>query len=476
MKDLPPPPDRRLPTGFGIAIDPGVRFHDGGAILVGGSPVRIVRLSDRGAAVVAGWRRGGRCRSGAELALARRLLDTGLGHPRPEPGYPATDDVTVVVPVRDRAGALARCLAAVGPCRQIVVVDDGSVRGGEVAAVAAEHDACYLRHECNLGPAAARNTGLRHSTTPYVAFVDSDCRPEPGWLPILLPHFQDPAVGAVAPRVRSPVTGTWLTRYDAARSSLDMGTVEAPVLPRSRVPYVPSAALVVRRKAVGDGFDPAFRFGEDVDLVWRLGEAGWTVRYAPAARVRHEPGRHAVAWAARRFRYGTSAAPLARAHPGHVPPVVLSGWSLTAWALAAAGRPGAGVAVVVAAAGALGRRLPIRRGRFPAALRLAGIGTLAAGESLAVAGTRTWWPLAVPAMLSRRGRRRVATAVVARLVTTWVRDRPAMDPLRFAAACLLDDFSYGAGVWWGSLRYRTVTPLLPRLIGRVPAERRPGRH
>ena len=57
--------------------------------------------------------------------------------------------------------------------------------------------------------------------------------------------------------------------------------------PLTRVAYVPTAALVVRRAALGGGFDETMRYGEDVDLVWRLVEAGHRVRYEPAVQVAH---------------------------------------------------------------------------------------------------------------------------------------------------------------------------------------------
>lgn len=469
------PPARGLPVGFRVALDGGLRTRDDGTVLIGGSPLRILRLTDRGAGIVRAWSRGARCADGAELALARRLLDAGMVHPRPGPLGPDTGEVTVVVPVRDRPDALARCLAALAAPGRVLVVDDGSADPGTVAAVAAEHGADVVWHPANRGPAAARNTGLARAATPYVAFLDSDCRPEPGWLETLLAHFQDPAVAAAAPRVVAEAAGRWIGRYDACCSSLDLGPAEAPVVPRSRVAYVPAAALVVRRCAVGAGFDEGRRVGEDVDLVWRLREAGWTVRYEPAARVRHDPRRTAAGWAVRRFRYGTSAAPLESAHPGQVPPVTLSGWSLGAWALALAGRPDAGLAVVAIASGLMARRLPLRRGRVAEGARLAGLGTLAVGEALAAAVTQVWWPAALPAAAaSRRARRVVLVAVAARLTLAWTRHRRRLDPVRFAAACLADDLAYGAGVWCGCLRERTVRPLLPRLTGRIPVFRGSG--
>lgn len=467
---LPP----TLPPSIRVAVDPGLRTREHGTVLIGGSPLRILRLTRRGADIVAAWRRGDPPGGDGERALARRLLDAGMVHPRPGPGGPGAADLTVVVPVHDRVDALRRCLAAVGRHPRILVVDDGSRHPGRVAEVAGEYGTAVVHHADNRGPAAARNSGLAGAETPYVVFVDSDCRPEPGWLDRLLPHFQDPAVGAVAPRVVAEPGEGWLSRYDACRSSLDLGPAEGPVVAMSRVAYVPAAALAVRRRAVGGGFDAGRRVGEDVDLVWRLRDEGWTVRYEPAARVRHDPRRNVAGWAARRFAYGTSAASLEKAHPGNVAPVVLSGWSLAAWALALAGRPRAGLAAVAAASGLMARRLPLSERRLAEATRLAGLGTVAVGEALAYGVTQVWWPVAVPAAVaSRRARRAVLGVIAARLALSWVRERPPLDPLRFGAACLLDDVVYGAGVWWGCARERTSAPLLPRLMGRIPIGRRP---
>ena len=105
-----------------------------------------------------------RSRTGTErrqppACSGRRLIDTGLAHPRPE--RPAsTAGVTVVVPVRDRPRQLRRCLQALGEGTPIVVVDDGSRDHEAVLEVARDHRAAVLRHRFPAGPGAARNTGL----------------------------------------------------------------------------------------------------------------------------------------------------------------------------------------------------------------------------------------------------------------------------------------------------------------------------
>jgi len=421
-------------------------------------------------------------------ALARRLLDTGIAHPVPGAATWGPDDVTVVIPVRDRQAELARCLAGLTDCAgltdragltgvpPVIVVDDGSDDPAAVARTASRAGARVLRRAVNGGPAAARNTGLAAADTPLVAFLDSDCVPGPGWLDALLPHFADPAVGAVAPRIVPHEPGrTWLARYEGASSTLDMGARASIVRPGSRVPYVPGAALVVRRDAAGTGFTEDMRVGEDVDFVWRLAASGWRVRYEPAATMRHQHRVRLRRWFGRRKDYGTSAAILEQRHPGTVRPLYTSAWTTVAWLAAAAGRPAAGAACTGASVALLARRLtrvtgeqwPTARTAWSLAARLAGGGTLTAGRPLGSAISRTWWPLALPAAVAgRRLRAPLAVLVLAPPLLDWLDRRPPLDPARYVAARLLDDLAYSLGVWQGCAGHRTIRPLLPELTGK----------
>ncbi|MBV9205643.1 MAG: mycofactocin biosynthesis glycosyltransferase MftF, partial [Actinobacteria bacterium] len=340
--------------------DPGTRVLAGGTILVGGHPSRVLRLSPAGARHVAGWWSGAPVPDSPKgRALARRLLDTGIAHPVLDGASgPGPGAVTVVIPVRDRHAELARCLAGLGGTPRVIVVDDGSRDPSAVWCAAAAAGASVVRRPVNGGPAAARNTGLAVAGTPLVAFVDSDCAPQPGWLDALLPHFADPAVGAVAPRILPHETArTWLARYEGASSTLDMGHRPSIVRPGSRVPYVPGAALVVRKAAAGPGFAEDMQVGEDVDLVWRLAASGWRVRYEPAATVGHQHRVRLREWFARRQDYGTSAAALELRHPGAVRPLYASAWTAASWLAAALGRPAAAAAVTGAGTALLARRL-----------------------------------------------------------------------------------------------------------------------
>jgi mycofactocin glycosyltransferase len=476
MLRLPP-----LPGGFGIELDAGTKQLSDGT-LFGGSPARAIRLTPVGSRALAELL-DGPVRSAAAGTLGRRLTDAGLAHPVPPADAaagPTALSVTVVIPVRDRAALLDRCLAAVGGDHPVLVVDDGSADPPSIAAVAERYGAALCRRDRSGGPAAARNAGLAAVQTDLVAFLDSDCTPPPGWIEALAPHLADPLVGAVAPRIvasPSPASrSSAAARYAAVRGSLDLGGRPGRVQPGSRVSYVPTAALLVRRAALArvaigrDVFDPALRYGEDVDLVWRLHRAGWRIRYEPAIEVQHAGPATWSALLARRFSYGSSAGPLARRHPDNMAPLVLQPWPAAASAALLARRPA--LALAAAVGGCVDLAALIRRAGIPA--------DGAAGATV-TAITQTWLGIgryatqfAAPAMAvllmtpggsspARRWSRRVAAAslLLGPALTGYAQRKPRLDPVTFTLAHIADDVCYGAGVWAGCLRARTLVPVTP---------------
>ncbi len=469
-----------LPEGFGLTLDRSARWFRAGTVLVGGHPTRLIALSPAGAEALRRWLDGA-TPSAATRQLGRRLVDAGMAHPVPPPhpvvGAPA---VTVVIPVRNRTGSLEQCLEALGHAGPVVVVDDASDDPAAVAEACRRHGATVIRRSVNGGPGAARNQAVPAITTELVAFVDSDCRVGPEWLDALTPMFADPRLGAVAPRVRpgSAATSTRpsvLERYSAGRSALDMGPESSEVGAGRVVGYVPTAALVARVGALAGGFDERLRVGEDVDLVWRLGQAGWRVRYQASVTVHHD---EPTSWAqllGRRFRYGTSAGPLARRHPGRLAPLELRPWPTAVATAVIAGHPVVALALLAGSTEAMAA--PLRRHGVPLATA---VRWSAQGMAWTVVGVgRALTVLAAPALLvgALRSRRRAAAAVL--LVTLpplveWWRRRPPLDPVRWTVAAVVDDVAYGTGVWVGAVRARSLGPLLPslRLRGSSPSDPR----
>ncbi|MER7693955.1 mycofactocin biosynthesis glycosyltransferase MftF [Streptomyces sp. NPDC097610] len=457
-----------LPLGFVVELDRHTRVVDGGAALLGGFPTRLLRLTPRARRLLSGRRLP--VRDAASGLLADRLLETGMAHPVAD-SLPAPPDpwYTVVVPVRDRPRQLDRLLRTIGTGHPVIVVDDASLRPAEVAAVAAAHGARLVALAANTGPAGARNAGLRLVTTPYVVFADSDIVLEPDTVPTLLRHFADPRVAAAVPRIAGLPTAapTWIARYENARSSLDLGAHPASVRPGTPVSWAPSACVVARVDALGEGFDESMRVGEDVDLCWRLVAAGRRVRYEPTVRAAHEHRVRTRDWFLRKAVYGTGAQPLAERHPEFVAPAVFAPWSTAFAAALLAGRRWsvpAGAAVLGVVTVRIARRLDGTRHPYRLAARLTGNGALATLTQTSALLTRHWWPLtAVGCAVSGRVRRATAIATVADIALEYRRDQAMLDPLRYGVARRLDDLAYGAGVWFSALRGRSSTALRPRV-------------
>jgi mycofactocin system glycosyltransferase len=475
---LRPAPDRRttpLPASFTLLPDASTVHLDDGALVLGGSPVRLFRISARAQRVVERWRAGHAVgdQRGAQL-LARRFVSSGAYLPQPTTSHLRNDDVTVVVPVRDRPAALERLLRALSDVA-CVVVDDASDDAGTTKEIAERHGARFVALGDNAGPAAARNAGLAAVHTPLVAFVDSDCVPAPGWLGPLLGHFDDPLVAAVAPRIVPTQTDSHnrrpVQRYEAVRSSLDRGPAEGLVRRGSQISYVPSAALLVRVAVVSgtELFDSTLRSGEDVDLVWRLADAGWDVRYVPHSIVQHDGPATLNDFLARRAFYGMSAAPLTRRHPGSLAPFDVSAWSLAVWLLFAKRRPVLALAALATSIGLLAHRLRgLSENPIGVATRIAGEGTWRSAVPALSGLTRTWSPALVAGLALRRTRRAAALALLIPALADWRTDRRSeigadRRPGPYVALHVMDDVAYGAGVWLGCERERTVEPLVPRV-------------
>ncbi len=484
-----PPTATRLPNGFSVELAADTRVSRDGRLMLGGSPSRLMRLNPAGARML----RGGTLTvtNTRTATLARTLIDAGIAHPRPR--GEGAGSCTIVIPVRDRPEMLGRLLSSLraDPSTadvRILVVDDGSQNTYLTREICDLHGADVLHHRRSLGPAAARNSGLHKTTTDFVAFCDSDVVPGPGWLPHLLAQFEDPAVGLVAPRIIAlpPESSTLISTFEQDCSPLDLGPDEALIVPMTKVAYVPSATLVLRRAAAPHGFAAELRVAEDVDLCLRLHAAGWRSRYVASSSVAHDHRTDLSRWVAQRAFYGSGAAALAARHPGQVPPVHVAAWSLLAVALALTGRP-SGVAAALGltgvAAARLKHKMPDADTPVRAALLLTGAGLYSTALQLVRSAVRHHWPVTLVAMaLSKRVRRTVAITSTVDTLVERRRVGSTLNPMAYLALRRLDDLAYGAGVWTGALRGRTVSPLLPRIApfrssrptqGRPPTEPAP---
>jgi glycosyltransferase involved in cell wall biosynthesis len=226
---------------------------------------------------------------------------------------------TVVVPAFDAAATIGECVDSLLALRypaellEVVVVDNGS-RDGTRAVLERYSGRIALVEESRRGPAAARNAGIRRSTADVVAFTDADCTVDPEWLRELVEPLAGPSVGIVGGRI--------LARPDANDAELYGETIHDHYASIHvwRPPYVITMNWASRRSILVAGglFDETLRRGEDVDLSYRIGAAGYTLVYRPDALVYHRNERTLAGLAREGFQHGLAAPRVLSRHAAYV--------------------------------------------------------------------------------------------------------------------------------------------------------------
>ena len=465
-----------------LTLASGVSFFDAGRIVLGGTPRRLSRINKPTQELMSRLRLAGT--GGVELStedensVAKVLIDRGLAHPLPAASLPSLPkinktDVEIVIPTRGRVAQVARLLESLDR-PNVVVIDDASEPGDQLADVVERYGARLIRHLVNTGPAGARNTGIEHTRAPFIAFLDSDCIASPDWPYALLSHFEDPRVAMVASRVihrgtastRDTALDRYIDDYETCHGALDAGLNPSTVGPNSAISSVPSAAIVLRRSAIEAGaFDEDLRIGEDLDLIWRLCASGWIVRHDPTTVVEHESITHFPAWIRRRYEYGTFAGPIETRHPGKLI-VTFKWWSLAMVTLAVTGHPV--LALTVGVSQAANRWWSIRT--VPDAVAIAA--TITAQEIVQEWQDISWnlrstlWPVGAVILLSSPvspAARRASVIILAPLVTDLLKHRPRSSALGHSLLDALEQAAVGTGVAVSLARSRRLGALLPRV-------------
>jgi GT2 family glycosyltransferase len=223
-----------------------------------------------------------------------------------------TVPVTVVIVNFNGGDHLRRCLESLAGQtlipERIVVIDNASTDGSLSAARAAvardPHVALRTvidQPGANLGFAAACNRGIAAAETEWVALLNPDAFPEPGWLAALL------AAASAHPECAAFGSRQMLAGHEGTLDGIGdrwhfsglawregHGRPLGPVDLQPREIFSPCAAAALYRReavlAVGGFDEDYFCFGEDVDLGFRLRLAGYPARYVPEAVVTHVGG------------------------------------------------------------------------------------------------------------------------------------------------------------------------------------------
>jgi GT2 family glycosyltransferase len=204
--------------------------------------------------------------------------------------------VTVVVPALAADDALADCLRSLESQTfdrfEVVVVDNsGSGRargsGGRVR---------ILANDRNAGFGTAINQAIRNSSSPYIAVLNDDATPHPGWLAALVKAAEArPKAGMFASQVRLAGTSQldsagMLIALDGSSKQRGHGEPPANFSADSDTLFPTGSAALYRRTMLDEIglFDETFfLYCEDTDLGLRARWAGWEAVYAAGAIVDH---------------------------------------------------------------------------------------------------------------------------------------------------------------------------------------------
>ena len=223
----------------------------------------------------------------AQVTRDRGPLDVGL--------------VSVIVPHLNDYDNLDACLKLLSEQSfprdrtEIIVADNGSLRGFDtVRQIVGTRGRVIEVAERGAGP--ARNAGVRASRGEAIAFIDSDCRPDPRWLEEGLAELRlaDFAGGRVDVLVEDPLRMTAAEAFESVFAFQN----EAYVKGRN---FTVTASMFVWRsvfESVG-GFENGVP--EDKDWCMRAVRKGYRIRFAPKSIVGH-PARRTMPELKRKWR------------------------------------------------------------------------------------------------------------------------------------------------------------------------------
>ena len=238
---------------------------------------------------------------------SQAATETTPPRPRPAPRARATAAHVVVIVLNwcredDTAECLRSLEASDWPNLTVLLVDNASADGSGERLHARFPHVAYLQTGANLGYTGGNNRGfawaLEHGAD-HVVVLNNDTVVDPGCVGHLVRAAEsDPNVGGVAPKILvhgEPET-TWYAGGDLA---LTRGTARhrGEYAPDTRgeqgaaITFMTGCCFLLPRRALErvQGFEESFfAYNEDVDLSYRLLQAGFALRYEPRARLAHK--------------------------------------------------------------------------------------------------------------------------------------------------------------------------------------------
>jgi GT2 family glycosyltransferase len=238
-----------------------------------------------------------------------------------------TLEVSVVVPTYNRVERLQRVLAALASqtyprhSYEIIVVSDGSTDGTDEMLRCRPATEVVLATQPNAGPAAARNRGVGLASGGLLLFIDDDVVATPE---LIERHVQSHREGGdgqvvIGPMATPPDAGLspWVQWEQTMLYRQYRAMVDGVYEPTPRQFYTGNASVPRGAVVAVGGFDTRFRRAEDIELAYRLEDAGLRFTFNPGAIGYHHAERSFASWLQNAYDYGVCDVVFAREQGRH---------------------------------------------------------------------------------------------------------------------------------------------------------------
>lgn len=249
------------------------------------------------------------------LALFRILLIAPLAirqarRQRTQHFPPYNEPVAVIIPAYNEGLVVCRTIKTAldsdYPNLRVIVVDDGSTDNtAEVVRSAYGHDprVKLIRKE-NGGKASALNAGIAEAGTEVIVSIDADTVVSPDAVRLLVRHFSDPKVGAVAGNIKVGNRTNPLTIWQSLEYITSQNFERRAFGALDSVPVIPGALGAWRTSAVLDvGGYETNTLAEDTDLTFKIRLHGYHTRTENGALAFTEAPDGVRSLAKQRFRW-----------------------------------------------------------------------------------------------------------------------------------------------------------------------------
>ncbi len=235
---------------------------------------------------------------------------------------------SIVVCSYNGASTVESCLRSMEKLRypgeyEVVFVDDGST--DDTQQILRKFPWVRNIRQKNMGLSYARNVGMNAAKGDVIIYTDSDCEADEDWLYYwVLALVRSNHVGMGGPNL-IPDEGSWV----ADCVGLSPGGPTHVMIDDRTAEHVPGCNMGFYTWALKqvNGFDPQFRkAGDDVDVIWRLQDLGYSIGFSPAAQVWHYRRNTVNAYLKQQRGYGEAEAMLKYKHPDHFNTLGASHW------------------------------------------------------------------------------------------------------------------------------------------------------